>query len=47
MRKPDGPIELYDMSQDISEQTNLASEHPDIVADMARIMKEEHEDQKM
>jgi arylsulfatase A-like enzyme len=46
LQKPDGPIELYDMSQDISEQMNLASEHPDIVADMARIMKQEHEDQK-
>ena len=45
-RKPDGPIELYDITKDISEQKNLASEHPDIVADMARIMREEHEDQK-
>jgi len=43
-RKPDGPIELYDITQDISEQKNLASDHPDIVADMARIMKEEHRD---
>lgn len=44
LRKPDGPIELYDISRDISEQRNLASEHPDIIASMARIMKEEHED---
>jgi arylsulfatase A-like enzyme len=44
LRKPDGPIELYDMSKDISEQTNLASDHPDIIADMARIMTEEHQD---
>jgi arylsulfatase A-like enzyme len=44
LRKPDGPIELYDISKDISEQKNVGSEHPDIVAEMARIMKEEHED---
>ncbi len=45
-KKPGGPIELYDISKDISEQRNLAFEHPDIVADMARIMKEEHVDRK-
>ena len=45
-RNPDGPIELYDITADISEQKNVASEHPDVVADMARIMKEEHEDLK-
>ena len=43
-RKPDGPIELYDISKDISEQTNVASEYPDIIADMSRIMTEEHQD---
>ena len=45
-RKPDGPIELYDISKDISEQKDLAPEHPDIIADMAKIMKEEHVDRK-
>ena len=45
-KEPDGPIELYDISADISEQKNVASEHPDIVADMARIMKEEHVDRE-
>jgi len=45
-KNPDGPIELYDITTDISERKNLASEHPDIVADMARIMKQEHEDQE-
>ena len=45
-KKPDGPIELYDVTKDISEQKNVASEHPDVVADMARIMKEEHVDRK-
>ena len=46
LRKPVSTIELYDISQDIAEQRNLAQEYPDIVADMARIMEEEHEDQK-
>ncbi len=45
-KKPDGPIELYDISMDLSEQKNVAEQHPDIVADMARIMEEEHEDLK-
>jgi len=42
IKNPDGPIELYDITADLSEQKNIASEHADIVADMARIMKEEH-----
>jgi len=45
-KNPDGPIELYNITADISEQKNVASEYPDIVADMARIMKEEHVDRK-
>jgi len=45
-KKPDGPIELYDITADLSEQKNVASEHPEIVADMARIMKAEHTDRK-
>ena len=40
--KPDGPIELYDISKDKAEQTNIASSHADIVAEMAEIMKIAH-----
>jgi len=36
------PIELYDLAKDIGEKNNVAAEHPDIVADIARIMKEAH-----
>ena len=43
-KDPDGPIELYDITADLSEQQNVAAEHPDVVADMARIMGEEHEE---
>lgn len=39
---PDSPIELYNLSKDKSEQTNVAGAHPDIVAEMADIMKHEH-----
>jgi arylsulfatase A len=36
---PDAPIELYDLSADIGEENNIASEHPDIVNEMAVLMK--------
>jgi arylsulfatase A-like enzyme len=34
-----GPIELYDLNNDIGEETNVADKHPDIVAEIAKIMK--------
>ena len=37
-KKPNGPIELYDLSNDIGETKNLAAEHPDLIKEMARIM---------
>ena len=37
--KPDGRIELYDLRQDIGEQHDVAASHPEIVAQMDRIMK--------
>jgi hypothetical protein len=36
--RPDGPIELYDLARDPTETTNIAGEHPDVVARMAAIM---------
>lgn len=36
------PIELYDLTSDISEQNNVALENPDIVEKMEGIMKKEH-----
>jgi len=41
-RKPDGPIELYDITRDISERTNQAAAHRAVVAEIAAIMKAEH-----
>ena len=45
-KKPDGPILLYDITKDISEQKDVASEHPDVVADIVKIMTAEHVDRK-
>ena len=41
-RNPNGPIELYDLRTDPSETTNVAAEHPDIVARIAQIIAEAH-----
>ena len=40
---PDAPIELFDLSTDLGETTNVADDHPDIVAEMARLMEESRE----
>jgi arylsulfatase A len=37
-KQPDGPIELYDLSNDIGETNNLADKHPDLIKEMARLM---------
>ncbi len=41
-KKPDGPIELYDLQADPGEDENVADEHPDIVAQIAEYMKVSH-----
>ena len=38
-KKPNGPIELYDLSNDIGETKNIADTHPRIVKRIKRIMK--------
>ena len=38
-KKPDGPIELYNLRDDISEKNNLAGQHPEIAAKIAAYMK--------
>ncbi len=41
-KNPNGPLELYDLSRDPGEMTNVAESHPDIVKEMASIMQREH-----
>lgn len=36
---PDGPLELYDLENDQGEENNVASKHPEVVADMETILK--------
>lgn len=38
----DAPIELYDLSEDVSESTNVAAMHPAIVREMAAFMDGSH-----
>jgi arylsulfatase A-like enzyme len=41
-RNPDGPIELYNLKDDVGETKNLAEEHPEVVRKMADVMAEAH-----
>ncbi|HVV04978.1 MAG TPA: arylsulfatase [Puia sp.] len=38
----DATLELYDLSQDVSEKNNVAAQHPDIVKKMLSLMREAH-----
>ena len=35
-------IELYNLAADIGEADNVAAQHPEVVAKLARLMKQEH-----
>lgn len=39
---PNGPIELYDLQTDVSEKNNIADKHPDVVAEIKKIMQQQH-----
>ncbi|MFP6899488.1 MAG: sulfatase-like hydrolase/transferase, partial [Opitutales bacterium] len=41
-KNANSPIELYDLSKDIGETKNLASKHPELVKEMAKVMAESH-----
>ena len=40
-------IELYDLSDDIGEQQNVADQHPNMVAKLAKLMEREHTPSKL
>ena len=42
VNNPDAPIELYELMADTSEQYNVASANPEVVKEIANIMKREH-----
>ncbi len=46
VRKPmfSGPVELYDLSQDLGEANNIAAQHPEIVEELTKLMDASHED---
>jgi len=41
-KDPNPPLELYDLENDIGEQNNVASAHPEIVSKIENIMKQAH-----
>lgn len=41
-KHPDAPIELYDLSNDIGEEHNIADTHPEIVSKLKAVMQREH-----
>jgi len=41
-KDPNGPIELYNLKDDLGEERNVADQHPEIVQQMAEIMKTAH-----
>ena len=45
--KEPAPFELYDLAKDPSETKNVAAQHPDIVAKLSAIMKEQHVPSKL
>ncbi|MGI9456400.1 MAG: sulfatase-like hydrolase/transferase, partial [Aeoliella sp.] len=46
-RDLDGPIELYDLSSDLGEANNVATEHPGIVAQITAAMRSAHIDSEI
>ncbi len=42
-----GPIELYDLSKDPAESTDVAAQHPEIVARLVEMMNQQHQPSKL
>ena len=41
---PDRPLELYDLARDLGESRDVAGEHPDVAARMAKLLSDAHSD---
>ncbi|MCX7007982.1 MAG: arylsulfatase [Kiritimatiellaeota bacterium] len=41
-KNPNAPLELYDLKHDIGEAKDVAADHPDVVAQMLKLMKAQH-----
>ena len=46
-RKPNAPVELYNLTEDIGESKNVAADHPDIVAKARRLIRQQHTPSKL
>lgn len=40
LKDPDSPLELYDLSQDIGEENNVAAQHPEIAAELDSLLRQ-------
>ncbi len=47
MSKGNLTIQLYNLAEDVSEQNNVAKEHPEIVEKLAKLMEEQHTPSKL
>jgi len=47
LRRPNSPIELYNLAEDIGESKDVAAEHPDVVKEARRIIAEQHTPSKV
>lgn len=43
-KKPDAPLTLYNLREDPTETTDVAARHPDIVAQLAQMMDNAHQE---
>lgn len=43
-RNPEGPVELYDLSRDPGETTDVSAAHPEVMRTIVRLMKEAHQE---
>jgi arylsulfatase A len=44
MKNPEAPLELYDLATDLGETSNVAADHPEVVATIQNAMETSHVD---